>query len=110
MKKRKKNRSRLARLADMGCIVCLVHLGVRSPAEIHHPRDGMGMSQRASDSEAIPLCPIHHRTGDGTASSGGHWGYHKSPERFEDRYGTEAELLNVTNHFLKNGVPYENSL
>ena len=48
-------------VAELGCILCR-HLdyGI-TPAELHHPRDAVGMAQRASDWLVIPLCPEHHR-------------------------------------------------
>lgn len=52
---------RLDRVAGLGCILCR-HLGNGyTPAEIHHLREGQGMSQRASDWIVAPLCPEHHR-------------------------------------------------
>lgn len=71
-------------VASLGCIIC------RRPAQIHHPRDGMGMSQRAPDSEAIPLCADHHTDGGlGVA-------IHAGQATFEERFGTETELLEKT--------------
>jgi hypothetical protein len=71
----------LSRVADLGCIVC------GQPAEIHHPRDNVGMAQRAPHCDAIPLCPNHHRIG-------GHgFALHAGQVAFENTFGTEAELL-----------------
>lgn len=55
-------RFHLSRVAALGCIVVFPDSGERccSPAEIHHPRDGQGMGQRADHSQAIPLCFAHH--------------------------------------------------
>jgi len=68
-------------------------------AEIHHLRGHpwSGAGQRASDAHTIPLCPEHHRTGDGTD---GRVGYHWSPAEFEARYGTQAELLEQVNRMI----------
>lgn len=81
-------------LAQLGCIVCR-NLGYHdSPAEIHHLREGVGMSQRSPDERAIPLCPIHHRLGGyGVA-------YHAGKKGFIDRFGTEEELLKQTHDLL----------
>ncbi|MCY1340610.1 Recombination enhancement, RecA-dependent nuclease [compost metagenome] len=80
-------KAHLQRLAELGCIVCLEQFGVASPAEIHHPRHGQGLGQRAGHHEAIPLCATHHR----------HGGYgvaiHAGQREWERRYGTERELL-----------------
>lgn len=35
----------------------------RRPVHAHHDRKGMGMSQRAPDRRAIPLCAEHHTDG-----------------------------------------------
>ena len=82
-------KAHLQRLAELGCIVCLEQFGVASPAEIHHPRNGQGVGQRASHFEALPLCPQHHR----------HGGYgvaiHAGQREWEKRFGTERELLAI---------------
>lgn len=74
----------LSRVAAIGCIIC------GGPAEIHHPRFAAGMSQRASNWLAIPLCPEHHRQGEF-----GH-AVHNGQETFERNYGREVELLAET--------------
>lgn len=71
----------LSRVADLGCIIC------HQPAEIHHLRTGMGMAQRNSNFNVIPLCPLHHRTGGyGTA-------FHAGKKAFEQNFGSELDLL-----------------
>lgn len=80
-------RLHLSRVASLGCIVCRITGYEFTPAEIHHPRTGMGMSQRASHFDAIPLCHIHHRTG-------GHGlAIHSGQKTWEAKFGTELELL-----------------
>lgn len=86
-------RIRFGKLADMGCILCH-HLGTPgTSAEIHHLRDGQGMSQRAPDERTIPLCYIHHRSDRG---------FHGMGKRaFEAEYGvTERDLLAMANGLL----------
>lgn len=82
------------RVASLGCIVCL-NLGYRdSPAEIHHTRAGAGGGQRSPHTETLPLCPPHHRTG-------GHGvAIHAGQKTWEDKYGTEANLLNQVEELL----------
>jgi hypothetical protein len=47
----------LSRLSGMQCICCkLLGQQQESRTEIHHPRDGQGMAQRASNWLGIPLC------------------------------------------------------
>lgn len=82
---RKAEREHLSRLADLGCVLCLRLCYGATPAEIHHIRDGQGMSQRASHFEAIPLCYSHHR---------GPNGFHGLGKRaFVRRYGVDETML-----------------
>ena len=76
------------KLVERGCALCW-WLGVcGTPAEVHHLRDGQGLAQRASDAEAIPLCPEHHRGATGLHGLG--------TRGFAARYGiTERELLEL---------------
>ena len=87
---KKAERLYLGDVASMGCVVCRNSGWGESPAEIHHIRNGQGMSQRASNYETIPLCPAHHRTG----------GYgiaiHAGQEEWEGAWGTERQLLEQT--------------
>ncbi len=78
---KKAEKAHMGKVADLGCIIC------GRPAELHHPRQGAGMGQRASSYDVIPLCPDHHRTGGyGTAIHAGRWDWQK-------KHGTEADLL-----------------
>lgn len=45
----------MGRVAQLPCCVCGAH-GV----QVHHVREGQGMSQRASDFLTVPLCPPCH--------------------------------------------------
>lgn len=47
-------------VAELPCMLC----GAQ-PVELHHPRTGQGMSQRANDYLVIPLCPECHRGHNG---------------------------------------------
>jgi len=58
-------RDHLDRVASLGCVLCKTLNGQYSPAEIHHPKEWTGASQRASDWLAIPLCSEHHRGASG---------------------------------------------
>jgi len=76
----KDERKYLSRVVELGCAVCR-RIGYEgTPAEIHHPRAGVGMGRRSSNSAAIPLCPEHHRGktgvhGLGTKGFPKHWGF-----------------------------------
>lgn len=75
--------------ASVGCVLC-VHLGLgETPAELHHPRTGVGAARRAPDSAVISLCTEHHRGNSGVHGMG--------RKAFERHYGvTEAELTVAT--------------
>lgn len=76
----KDERKYLSMVAELGCAVCR-RIGYEgTPAEIHHPRAGVGMGRRSSNSAAIPLCPEHHRGktgvhGLGTKGFPKYWGF-----------------------------------
>lgn len=91
----KAEKAHLNALSELGCIVC-INLGYgKTPAEIHHLRDGVGVGQRNSHKNAIPLCHSHHRTGGyGVA-------FHAGKAEFEKRYGTERELLAKVNQLIE---------
>jgi hypothetical protein len=97
MAKRKPNkheREHMNRVADLGCIACLNIGYPDSPAELHHPRTGQGMGQRASHYDVIPLCPSHHRTG------GPGIALHAGQAEFTKKYGTEKQLLQQVREIL----------
>lgn len=94
----KMDRTRLDRLAGLGCVVCR-NLGYGpSPSEIHHliGIKYKGLSQRASHQTTIPLCPEHHR--------GNHGIHHMGRKPWEDLYGTQDSLLEQVNEELGNGL------
>jgi hypothetical protein len=80
----KQEKAYLSAVAALGCIIC------GAPAEIHHPRFAVGMSQRASHWLAIGLCSTHHRIGQyGEA-------IHQGQALFERNHGSEESLLAET--------------
>lgn len=86
-------KAHLSRVAALGCILCRRIGYSDTPAEIHHPRAGTGMGLRASNWDAIPLCPEHHRGktglhGLGTKGFVRHWNI------------TEHELLDEVRELL----------
>lgn len=83
----------MGRVAELGCAVCRRMGYPGTPAELHHPRSGVGMGKRSSHYDVIPLCPEHHRGktgvhGLGTKGFPKHWGY------------TEQDLLNDTKKLM----------
>jgi len=77
----KAEKDHMGRVAGLGCLVCGM------PAEVHHIRDGVGMSQRSSNYLTVPLCYEHHR---------GSLSIHGSKRTFEGLYGSEMDLLAET--------------
>lgn len=74
----------LGRVAALGCALCRrIGLGA-TDAEVHHIREGQGMSQRASHYLAIGLCPPHHR---------GPHGIHGDRADFKNARVGELDLL-----------------
>lgn len=85
----------LARVAELGCIICdrLGYPG--TPAEIHHIRTHTGAGKRASHYDTLPLCPEHHRGNTGVHGLG--------RKAFERRYAiTEIDLLDEVKQKLNN--------
>lgn len=84
----KEEREHYDRIAQNGCIACIVLGYGYSQCEIHHIRTGTGKGQKSHWSKAIGLCPIHHRLGGyGVA-------IHAGIDGFENAIGmTEVELL-----------------
>ena len=82
-------------LHDIGCIVCLKTMGIKSDPDIHHI---LKNGKRMDDFHTIPLCPTHHRFGvnNDVAVSRHPW-----KKEFEKRYGTEWELYEQTKEQVK---------
>jgi hypothetical protein len=83
----------MSAVAELGCSVCRRMGYPGTPAELHHPRSGVGMGKRSSHYDVIPLCPEHHRGktgvhGLGTKGFPKHWGY------------TEQDLLDDTKKLM----------
>ena len=69
------------RVAQLGCLIC------DDPANVHHIREGQGMSMRANHFLVVPLCKSHHQ---------GSFSIHNSPREFQNIYGSELDLLAMT--------------
>lgn len=80
----------MAAAVEHGCIACWLDGRGFSPACIHHIlRGGVRMGHLWT----LPLCPGHHQDGHGAP---GLIARHPWKVRFEERYGTELELLVLT--------------
>jgi hypothetical protein len=87
----------LSKLAAFGCIACYLDDNAGTPAEMHHPREGKGMAQRADNMDCIPLCPAHHRgTMHPVVPS-----IHMARYAFRAKYGTESELLALVRELIE---------
>ena len=91
---------RWAKIAALGCIVCINNDVPGTPCEIHHLRVATGAAQRAHWSRTIGLCPCHHRQGDGSERFEGQYGYHVAPRTWALKYGAQEDLLIQTNTLI----------
>jgi hypothetical protein len=77
----KEEQAHMDAVRELGCLIC------ERPAAIHHTRCGQGAGQRASHFSVLPLCADHHQ-------NGGHGvAFHAGKKTWQERYGTEQELL-----------------
>ena len=74
-------------LAQLPCILGHILGEDHGPVHIHHIREGQGMSQRADDYLAIPLCPSCHQ---------GQTGFHGDRSLLRIAKVTELDLLAAT--------------
>ena len=89
----KEEKEDMDKVQQLVCIVCANRGFPDVPAEIHHTR---GKTVEDAHLYVLPLCPSHHRFG-------GHIepiSRHPYKKRFEDAYGTEAELLECVGEIL----------
>lgn len=90
--KEQKERFRLLK-EEIGCIACWLDTGRYNPANVHHLLD---TGTRRGHSFTIPLCEgefTNHHTGN-TLS------IHRTKKEFAKTYGTDDELLEMTNIIL----------
>lgn len=80
----------MAKVAEVGCIVCRGIGYGYVPAQVHHLKEECGAGQRQSPFLTIPLCPAHHTDGGPGVA------YHAGFRAFERLYGTELDLLAAT--------------
>jgi len=93
----KATKAYMGRVAELGCIACLIAGTPGTPPELHHPRTDAGAGQKAPDSDVIPLCPPHHRgTMHPLVPS-----IHLDRLKFIETFGSEAELLERVQLILK---------
>ena len=93
----KEEKEYMDKVQQLGCIVCANRGYPNVPAEIHHTR---GKTVKDAHLYVIPLCPSHHRYGGHTEPIS----RHPYKKRFEDAYGTEAELLKQVREIISSEI------
>ncbi len=94
---------RARRLIALGCVVSRLYFGSYVQPDIHHLTSG---GRRIGDDHTIPLSPWYHRgvplDGLSQAQTAERLGpsLAKSRRDFEERFGTQAELLEKTNRMI----------
>ena len=78
-------RRHLDAVASLGCIVCR-HMGLYSPALIHHVRTVNGKRITRNHAYVLPLCPRHHAAYYPT-------GFHAGSRTWQEQHGTEESLM-----------------
>ena len=91
----KADKERKQKLEDLGCIVCLKFMKVFTPPAIHHID---GQTKEGCHQLTIPLCGPHHQI----SSNIWEWvSLHGDGKKaFAQAYGTEQELLKLTNELI----------
>ncbi len=82
----KEEKEYMCRVSELCCSACNVY-GV----EVHHVRNFTGMGLRPSHYDTIPLCFDCHR---------GHDGVHLAKKSFEEKYGSQQEMIRKTREIL----------
>ena len=83
------------RLASLGCIACRVDGNHNPIVSIHHID---GRTKPGAHLRVLPLCAGHHQDGYGIS---GLIAVHPYKRRFEDRYGSQYELLAMCEQLLE---------
>ena len=83
-------------ITQLGCLICLLQGRGFVPCAVHHMLDEGG--RRIGHLYSIGLCdPGHHKN---APKSSGEISRHPNKARFEERYGTEASLLEKTREMI----------
>lgn len=92
-----KKNQRFDAISQIGCIVCKLYYGVYSEPQIHH-LTGLkyrSLGKKANDDSTIGLCARHHMYGTENDPA-----VHSHPKSFEDRFGSQEELLVKQNNWI----------
>ena len=84
--------------SEIGCIACWIDVNMYCPPAIHHLLD---TGRRRGHRYTIGLCEgaIDHHQGNN--------GIHRAKRSFREKYGTDDELLRMTNDLI---VIFENNV
>ena len=97
------NNRHMQKVAELGCVLCLLLGYGATPCEVHHIRTGTGAGRRAPDTDTVGLCPEHHRGNTGLHGMG--------RKAFERHYHiTELELLAEVRRIMEAGDLYRADL
>lgn len=112
MTRTKSEQARFDNMKDLGCIACILDgqieafsINPRLQPDIHHMLSG---GHRISHEATVPLCYWHHK-GEVEPYSGltlkvmlPYYGpsWHKHRRAFRERYGSDAELIEIVNKYL----------
>lgn len=83
------------KVGELGCIVCLLTFNVRTPCSIHHTD---GRTKPGAHLKILGLCGPHHQPIDKNVIS-----FHGNKSEFEKQFGTEADLMVITNELIYGG-------
>jgi hypothetical protein len=87
--KTKAEKEIMAKIADLGCIICGNNL-----VELHHITTLRGFGGRSKHNQILPLCFLHHRGGQRGVA------LHEGVKTWEDIHGTQESLLEKVNEQL----------
>jgi len=91
----KAEQAHMDRVRELGCIICRNSLGIYdSPAAIHHV---YGRTKEGAHFSVLPICFLHHQAGN---NNGMYVSRHPYKTEFENRYGTEQDLLKQVEELL----------
>jgi len=92
-----KDPKRLAAIHKLECLACKKIRVIQIHATEAHHLIGYGIGKKASDIFSIPLCSLHHARGNRGQA------VHETPlKEWESVYGSQEELLELTNKMLEN--------
>jgi hypothetical protein len=91
----KDEKAHQAAVAALGCIACRIDGRTNTHVSIHHTD---GRTKAGCEMKVLALCAPHHQTGGEDAPA-----IHPWKRRFEAKYGTQAELLAITERLLLTG-------